>query len=107
MSLALPSTSTSTCPSDWKRCTKHIHNRCTYALGRYAYGISSIDAGRGFVKRPKTVSRSFRARLHKVKLTAHTAREHRFDLMRNNALRTSPTLSLLSTNPLTKTLLPF
>ena len=98
MSLALPSTST--CPS-WERCTK-AH---TYAM-QLCFGTLCLRqwlrGRKRVVKRFKTVSRCFRARLHKVKLTAHTARGQRFDLMHNNALPTSPTLSLLSIDPLTR-----
>ena len=64
MSLALPST-TSTCPS-WKRCTKahtYAMQLCfgTLCLRRWLRGRKRV------VQRPKTVSRFFRAKLHKVK----------------------------------------
>jgi hypothetical protein len=42
-----------------ERCTKHIHNRCTYALGRYAYCIRGCDAARGLCNGPRPFRVSF------------------------------------------------
>ena len=65
MSLTLPSTST--CPSRTRCTSTYIPGALMLSLHRW------LPVQKRIIKRPNTVSRPLRARLHKIKLTAHTA----------------------------------